>query len=425
MQHDRLNKELESMIGDEGIKVPGLGLIVCAGGREVFSTFLGSRTIDNDDRSKDKPLTRDTRLRAASVSKPFVMFTVMQLVERRLIDLDENVEHLLKFPLRNPNDPSTEITVRMLASHTSSLRDGKIYSVPPDVSIEECFERGGRYWEEGAHFAPADEPIGKHFAYCNLNYGLLGTIVERVTGIRFDRYQKENILAQLDIEADYVPANLERDQFELLGSIYRKSDPRGVWTATRDAYDVQPPNDMLELQNAYSDRDNGAYDLKNYRVGTNATIFSPQGGLRISFEELSHALEMMICGGRYRGRRVLSDRSLDQMIESNWIYDPTVGNGDNYGGAMNNYGLGLYRIGRGTARVSMEREIDLIGHTGAAFGMLSGMFFERSTGDGLIYMINGLALDEDNDPRAQGRFSANYIWEEKLFHIFFRIKSRK
>ena len=171
---------------------------------------------------------------------------------------------------------------------------------------------------------------------------------------------------------------------------------------------------MLELPNAYSDRDNGAYDLKSYAVGTNATIFSPQGGLRISFEELGHALEMLINGGEYRGRRVLSQNSIEQMIKPNWIYDPTVGNGDNYDGAMNNYGLGLYRIGCGRSRVSAEHEVELIGHTGAAFGMLSGIFFDRLTKNGFIYMINGLPCDEDKDIRARGKFSANYIWEEQL-----------
>ena len=356
------------------------------------------------------------------MSKPFVMFSIMQLVERGLIDLDENVEHYLKFRLRNPISPSVEITVRMLASHTSSIRDGKIYSTPPDVSIEEFFTPDGRYWEDGAHFAPADEPIGKYFCYCNLNYGLLGTIIERVTGERFDLYQKANILRQLDIQADYVPSNFDSDQFQMLGSLYRKNAPRGGWRATTDAYDAQPAHDTLELQNPYADHFNGTYALKNYRVGTNATIFSPQGGLRISFEELSHALEMMINGGTFRGRRVLSRQSIEQMSAPNWIYDPTVGNGNNYDGAINNYGLGLYRI---NDWVSARHKIDLIGHTGAAFGMISGMFFEPNTQNGLIYMLNGLAVDEDNDPRARGRFGANYIWEEKLFHIFFMIASRK
>ena len=109
------------------------------------------------------------------------------------------------------------------------------------------------------------------------------------------------------------------------------------------------------------------------------------------------------------------------MITPNWIYDPTVGNGNNYDGAINNYGLGLYRI---RDRVSARHKIDLLGHTGAAFGMISGMFFEPNTQNGLVYMLNGLAVDEDNDPRAHGKFSANYIWEEKLFHIFFMIASR-
>lgn len=417
----KIDRALENMIGDVDIKVPGLGVIVYREGAEVYSKFLGSRTIDNADRSNDKPITRDTRFRAASVSKSFTMFSIMQLIERGLIDLDENVESYLQMPLRNPVKPKKKITVRMLACHTSSIRDGKIYSTPPDVGVEEFFDPNGRYWEGGAHFAPIDEPIGNYFNYSNLNYGLLGTLIERVTGERFDLYQKENILAQLDIKADYVPANFAPNEFNLLGTVYQKKNPRGIWYEngawypTVDDYSTQPSKDTIALQNAYAEHFNGTYDLKNYRIGTNATIFSPQGGLRISFEELTHALEMMMNGGLYRGRRVLSEQSIAEMLSPNWIYDPTVGNGNNYGGAINNYGLGVYKIdGKGSARVSLKREIDLIGHTGAAFGLLSGMFFEPNTHNGFVYMINGEAIEEDNDPRSRGKFSGNYIWEEMI-----------
>ena len=97
--------------------------------------------------------------------------------------------------------------MRMLASHTSSLRDGKVYSIPPQVSVQEFFKPAGKFYENVDHFAPKGEEPGKFFAYCNLNYGVLGTIIEKITGERFDKYQKKHILRQLDIKADYLPGN--------------------------------------------------------------------------------------------------------------------------------------------------------------------------------------------------------------------------
>ena len=405
--------ELEKMIGDNGLKVPGLGVIIYKDGAEIYSKFLGRRVID---KNFSKPVTRQTRFRAASISKMFTVFTIMQLVEQGKINLDADASEYLNFKLRNPNFTQKKITVRMLASHTSSLRDGTIYSSPPNFSIEEFFKTNGKFFEGGAHFG-AEENF---FTYSNLNYGILGTIIETVTGKRFDIYQKENILAQLEIFADYIPANLPRAEFELLGTVYQKKNSAGVWNENGEWFgkaddfkNVQPPPDTISLQNPYNENFQQVYNLKDYRAGSNATIFSPQGGLRISFEEMAHALEMLINGGIFRNKKILSQNSLAEMFKLHWIYNGK--NGNPYGGAILNYGLGIYFIdGKTSSRVCRDFEVNLIGHTGAAFGMLSGIFFVPNSKSGFIYMMNGEAIEEDNDPRSHGKFSGNYIWEENL-----------
>ena len=405
-----LNSQLESMIGDNGFKVPGLGVIIYKDGREIYSKFLGRSRIDSN-----QSVTRDTRFRVASVSKMFTIFSIMKLVESKKISLDENVEEYLNFRLRNPNDPNRKITIRMLASHISSLRDGKIYSIPPEFSVREFFEPSGKFFDNGIHFASNFD-----FEYCNLNYGILGTIIESVTGQRFDLYQK-NLFKQLDIFADYVVGNLSPDEFQNLGTIYQKKDQFGNWNEfgnwigkIDDYRGVQPARDSIQIQNPYAEDFQGIYSLENYEIGTNATIFSPAGGLRISFNELSHVLEMLINKGIYCDRRILSAESLNQMFKSNWIYDPQIQNGNPYG-VIQNYGLGTYFVdGKSDARVCRNHEIDLIGHTGAAFGLLSGMFLIPNTRDGFIYTMNGEAIEEDIDPRSLGEFSKNYIWEEKI-----------
>ena len=394
-----MDEIFSALIGNSGVKVTGLGVVVYKDGAEVYEKFLGSRKLGE----KNLPVTRDTKFRIASLSKQFTIFTIMQLVEQGKINLDEDVSKYLGFDLRNPNFPDEKITTRMLASHTSSIRDGKIYSIPPNFSLTEFFKVDGKFYEGGAHFGV--EPPKIFFTYSNLNYGILGTIIECVTGKRFDIYQRENILAQLDTRADYVVGNLSPKDFEMLGTLYFKN------CAKSDDYLNQPARDTISLQNPYAEDFCGTYDLKNYKVGTNATIFSPQGGLRISFEELTHAMQMILNGGKYRGQKILSEKSLAEMFKPQWIYNGH--NGDTCGGVMLSYGLGEYQIdGKSTARLCKNHEINFVGHTGIAFGLLAGMFFRADLKDAFLYVINGHYIDEDNDPRAKGKFSGNYIWEE-------------
>ena len=418
----QLTKRLDAMLGDTGTKVPGLGVVLYRNGQEVYSHFAGSRCFLTQDGTAAEPITRDTRFRIASVSKQFTIFTLMQFVEAGKLRLDDDVSRYLGFSLRNPAHPDTPITVRMLASHTSSLRDGKVYSIPPSVSVREFFKPEGRYYENGDHFAPAEEAPGSYFCYANINYGLLGTIIEAVTGERFDRYQKKHLLKELDTHADYVPGNLAKRDFAKLGTIYQKKDESGHWNefgrwyGKADDYGgQQPKKEFIYLQNPYAEDIQGWFPLKGYVPGTNATMLSPQGGLRISYEELTHCLEMLMNGGSYHGRQILSPISIAEMLRPQWQYDAAQKNGSTGGGTLLSYGLGEVQIaGNSTSRVNRAHEVNLVGHNGEAFGLLSGVFFRPGTKDGFVYIMNGEAVAEDDDPRSAGTFSGNYIWEEEI-----------
>ena len=380
MELQSLQCELSSLLGD----IVGLGVIVFKDGREVYSYFGGRRRL-----KPDKPMTRRTLLRVASPSKMFTVFAIMQLIERGKLNLNDDVNNHLGFELRNPNFPDVPITIEMLADHTSSLRDGKIYSLPPHCKLEEFFA-------EGNYFAKT-EP-GKYFHYCNLSYGVLGTVIERVSGERFDLYQQEHILKPLGINGGYVISNLSKDAFENLGTLYIDN------AAQIDDYKVQPPNDFISVQNPYAPEVCNSYDVSNYRVGTNATIFSPAGGLRISLEDFGKALQLLM----NRGKPLISQKSFDAMINPHWTFDGT--NGYTFGGVMENYGLGTYKIGgKSKARLCEDYAIDLIGHSGEAFGIISGLYFVPNTQNGVAFMINGATLEA-------GNFSAGYLLEEGVMN---------
>ena len=380
-------------------QVPGFGVIAFKDGKEIYSYFGGLRNVE-----KNLPVTRDTRFRVASLSKMFTIFSIMQLVEQGKIDLDEDASKYLGFELRNPNFPDEKITVRMLASHTSTLRDSGNYSLPQNVSLEGFFKKGGADYGNGKHFAKEDK---NYFKYCNLNYGVLGTIIEKVTGERFDLYQKNHIFKDLDIKADYVVGNLGKEEFANLGAVYEKKNSAGVWNENGRWY--------AQVDN-YSSQPVGESKFKNYKIGTNATAFSPQGGLRISFAELGNTLEMLMNGGNFRGKQVIREDLFAEMIKPQWIYNEQTKNGDPYD-VMFAYGLGLYEIdGAGKARLCEDKEIDYIGHSGEAYGLISGLYFVPGKKDGAIFMTNGRAIEVDDDQRSFGKFSNSYIWEEKAMN---------
>ena len=416
-----LDKQLTSMIGDEGVQVPALGVIVYKNGKKVYSKFVGRRYIDPQNKANDLPMTGDSRFRIASVSKQFTAFTIMQLVEQGKMNLDADASQYLGFKLRHPAYPQVPITVRMLLSHTSSLRDGNAYSTPPMYSVEEFFKPGGKFYDNGAHFALADQAPGKYFKYSNLNYGLLGTIIEKLTGVRFDKYQRDHILKQLDIKGSFNVGDFDEKEIKKLGVVYQKQNDgiwneKGPWVAQIDDFrgKVQNPDQGL-ITNPDTRSKDTWYSLKQYKPGTNATIFSPQGGLRLSTNEMSHLLEMLLNRGYYKGRKVVKPELIDEMFKIHWRYDAKHPNGSNYGGSIEAYGLAEQPIfGNGTSRVVKDQAIDLQGHLGEAYGLLSGVMMRPHTKDGFVYISTGEAVAEDDDSRSAGNFSGNYVWEENI-----------
>lgn len=250
----------------------------------------------------------------------------------------------------------------------------------------------------------------------------MGTVIEKVTGERFDIYQKNNILKQLNTQADYLVSNLDRSAFRNLGTIYRKKNYNGEWNengpwyAMADDYYEQTEKNTIILQDPLAPQQCKIYSFKNYKPGTNATAFSPQGGLRISFHELSNTMKMIINNGSFDGYQVLSPESIATINTPCWKYE--INNGDTCGGTIFSYGLGTMFIdGTSPTRVCRNYGVDLVGHTGEAYGLLAGFFqVKNRQGCGFLYIMNGEGLERNSDARSMGEYSNNYIWEEKIMN---------
>ena len=77
-------------------------------------------------------------MRIASISKSLTATGLMQQVEKGVISLDDEINDLIDFTIRNPHYPDVPITLRMVLSHTASFRDKEDYSILDHNLFTEC-----------------------------------------------------------------------------------------------------------------------------------------------------------------------------------------------------------------------------------------------------------------------------------------------
>lgn len=178
-------------------------------GQEVFKGVYGYA-----DFKKKEELTLESEFQLASVSKMFTAAAIMVLKEQGKLQYEDT---LTKFV---PEFPYYGITIRQLLNHRSglsrymSLAD-KYWPVDKPINNEEVIDLFVQY-NPNPYFKPDDG-----FHYCNTNYALLATVVERISGETFDVFMQDEIFKPLGMDHSFV-YNLNGD------SIIRYQVPVGV-----------------------------------------------------------------------------------------------------------------------------------------------------------------------------------------------------
>ena len=162
--------------------VPGLALAVLNRSEIVYLKAFGLRNVE-----RKEPLTVNTVMYAASLTKAAFAYMVMQLVDEKIIDLDKPVNEYLSRPL--PEFPKyadlrsdaryKKITVRMLLSHTSGLPNAR--SLNGDGKLDIKFEPGTSY------------------SYSGEGSNLLGFVVEQITGRTVGELMRRRIFERFEM----------------------------------------------------------------------------------------------------------------------------------------------------------------------------------------------------------------------------------
>lgn len=331
-QKKAIKKEIKALM--EEYQAVGLSVAVVKKGKITYTKSFGWKNAE-----QKIPLRNSDIFRIASISKSFSATSIQQIAEAGKLSLDDNVEKLIGFPVRNPAYPDDTITLRMLLSHTSSINDSEGY-----FSLDAIHPEKNPNWAKCfSNYKP-----GSQFRYCNLNYNMVGAIIERISGERFDQYVNRHILQPLGLYGGYCVDSLNSARF---ASIYEYVD------STKE----------LQLSpNAYHPR---REELSNYVMGYTAPVFSPTGGMKISASDLARYMMMHMNGGIWKDIRIISEGSANQM------QTPVL--------SSSQYGLAIATTDK------LIPGITLKGHTGSAYGLSSMMFFHPEEKFGFVLICNG------------------------------------
>ena len=405
-----LDRELAAIANDPERPLASLSVLAIRDGKIAYERHFGRRFIDPAGRGGDKPADTATLYRIASISKLVTTLGVMKLVEERKLSLDADIATYLGYRVRNPHFPDVPITLRMLLTHTSSLRDDAGYSWDASVQIQDVLQSKSAAWSGRA------KP-GAYFSYANLPWGVIGTVMERVTGERFDRLMKRLALDPLGLQGGYNVAELSQERLASVATLYRKAtagdtqvwNPQGPWIPQVDDYSSQPPI---------------ARAGPGYAIGTNGTLFGPQGGLRASAAELGRVMLMLMNGGEIDGKRILERKSVDEMLAMHWQRGDHDGERD-YGthrGRFNAWGLGNQRFTDISGPDFGDRLVEgggftANGHLGDAYGLMATLAFDPSSRNGFVFLVGGTGFDPETD---RGAWSAGARFEERLATAIYR-----
>ncbi|MEC0268519.1 serine hydrolase domain-containing protein [Paenibacillus anseongense] len=343
-------------------RIVGLAASVMREGKQIWSAGYGWANVD-----RRIPVTSQTIFRIASISKTVVATAVMQLVEQGLCGIDQDVSEILGIPVRSSKYPETPITLRMIMTHTSGLQDEYVRFVvdsrsenPPKIRLADLLLPGGTYytdslWGDGR---PGD-PDG--FEYSNLGAVMLATVVERLSNERFDEYCKKHLFEPLQMNDTSFNIGDLKDM-DSVAVLYEYSEANDEFIVGTDDFRGKKPE---------------AIDYSGYVPGTNGALFSPQGGLRTSVDNLTRFMEAHSNGGKLNDVQILKPESVDLMHAPHW-------SGHRQEGFFRNCGL-QFQI-----TDDLLPGHRLIGHSGDAYGLLSDMYFHKQEKWGFILLMNGV-----------------------------------
>lgn len=277
---------------------PGMSFAVVRNDSIIYSRGFGWA-----DEPKQIRATPATVYHWWSCTKIATAIAILQLQEKgKLFLSDPIVRHLPYFKVQYPSDTSKEMTILNLLNHTSGLPNPSSLTLmgwihhdgEPPVNQTDFIRKILPDYSE-LTFEPGD-----HAEYSNIGYMVLGAVIEKVTGITYEEYIRQNIL---------LPLEMTHTDF-----LYTKAMKPDEAAGAHPTFTIMTPLLPFLAGSYIRELDWGHIWLE--RVYTDQT---PPSGLIGSAEDAARLVTAYLNGGIYHGRRILSQESIAAMTHDGQI----------------------------------------------------------------------------------------------------------
>ena len=299
--------------------------------------------------SIDRPshhASASTMYRVASITKMATALVTLILCDEGAFSLDTPVHSLLP----QSHSALSDITVRQLLCHTSGLRDTPAY--------EQALRRGDVYLRVlDTPDVRASAP-GAVMSYCNFGFGLLGCVMEHVTGICLEELFQQKLFQPLHMRATLNAAFLNTEDVMPISRVLPYRSGQDV---------VIPPLGQKPL--------NAPDPLRHFGHTAGSMYTDPKS--------LSRMMRLIADDGMIDGNRLLSSFLIHEMTTQHAFTGPKEA-------PTRRYGLGLVLLNRPDVSSGL-----VLGHQGFAYGCVDGAFWEAATGRQVIFLNGGASEARD------------------------------
>ena len=280
MDQERLARIAERMKSfvDQGT-IAGAVTLVARRGAVVSLKAVGYQDLESK-----KPMRADTIFDIRSVTKPVTAIGIMILMEEGRLALNDPVEKYLpefKEAFRKSEQQSIPITIHHLLTHTSGILLDRPKEID-DITIQR-----DRTLAEAVAIMSTQKPEfepGAQFKYYSGGFAILGRIIEVVSGQPFEQFMKERI---------FVPLGM------------------------KDSFFFIPPEKLGRVASVYRLRNGKLSKWEELEAfARQAKYPGPEFGMYSTAADLAAIGQMMLDGGTFKGRRILSKMSVAVMTEN-------------------------------------------------------------------------------------------------------------
>ena len=248
------------------LKIPGISLAIVEGDQIVYERGFGRARPGGETPAPQTPFL------IGSLTKSITALAVMQLVEAGKVELDLPVQHYLPWFRVADSRASAQMSVRHLLNQTSGLPTSA-----GDLELTDFDDRPDATERQARALASLKlaHPVGSAVEYANMNYNLLGLIIEAASGESYAEYIQEHILTPLDMHHTYISRDKAKQNGLAMGHQYWFGFPFA-------APDLPIPHGSL-----------------------------PSGWLISSAEDMARYLIVHLNSGRYLDVQILSSAGID------------------------------------------------------------------------------------------------------------------